>query len=278
MPAVLRMLEEVSGKTPDRCLSADEAVAHGAAIYAGFLLDSQSGATPKVTLRNVNSHNLGVLGIEKDTGRPRTRVMIPRNTRLPAAKTTHFTTHRDGQESIAVRVVEGGDASGNDATHIGKCVIRDLPPGLPAGSPVEVEFQYSDNGRLTVKARLPDFGREAISEIERASGLTAETMRDWNQRLRFSEGVVKLDSGEAGAGLELPAAQESVTIASNEILPVAESDVDEPPPVPPPDDPPPLPSVNEDEPPPLPKQDPPAEEPPVLPTPNEDEPPPLPKS
>jgi len=184
MPMVLRMLEEESGKTPDRSLSADEAVAHGAAIYAGFLLDSRTGERPKVTVQNVNSHNLGVLGIEKATGRPRTRVMIPRNTRLPASKKASFATHRDDQHSVAVKVVEGGDASGNDATHIGKCVITDLPSGLPAGTPVEVTFCYGQDGRLAVKARLSGNGKEATSEIERASGLTAESLREWNRRIR----------------------------------------------------------------------------------------------
>lgn len=199
MPMVVRMLEDVLGRTPDRCLSADEAVAHGAAIYAGFLLDSRRGAPPRVTVRNVNSHNLGVLGIEKATGRPRTRVMIPRNTRLPASKAARFVTQRDDQASVAVRVVEGGDASGNDATHIGNCVIRDLPPGLPAGSPVEVVFRYGDDGRLTVKARLPNVGKEAASEIERTSGLTADSLREWNRRIHETGGFRSASNKEDGS-------------------------------------------------------------------------------
>jgi len=193
MPMVQRMLEEVSGKKVDRSLSADESVAHGAAIYAGLLLSSESGTPPKVSVRNVNSHNLGVLGIEKSTGRPRNRVMIPRNTTLPAKHTARFSTHRANQDSVVVKVVEGGDASGNDATHIGKCAIQDLPPGLPADTPVEVTFRYGNDGRLTIKARLPGLNREASSEIERTSGLTAETLQAWNHRLRSGHGPLRLD-------------------------------------------------------------------------------------
>jgi molecular chaperone DnaK len=183
MPMVQRMLEEVSGKKPDRCLSADEAVAHGAAIYAGLILDKAAGSPPKVTVRNVNSHNLGVLGTEKVTGRPRNRVMIPRNCTLPAIHSARFVTRNDNQTNVAVNVVEGGDASGNDATPIGKCVVRDLPPGLPAGTPVEVTFRYGENGRLTVMARLPIQDKEASSEIERTSGMTPDMLRGWNQRI-----------------------------------------------------------------------------------------------
>lgn len=192
MPMVQRMLEEVSGKKADRSLSADESVAHGAAIYAGLILSAASGTKPKMSVKNVNSHNLGVLGIEKATGRPRTHVMIPRNTPLPATKASRFVTHRTNQSSVAVNVVEGGDASGQDATPIGKCVIRNLPPNLLAGTAVEVVFRYGADGRLTVKARLPDLQQEATSEIERVSGMSGESLQKWNQRLRNGDGPLTL--------------------------------------------------------------------------------------
>ncbi len=114
--------------------------------------------------------------------------MIPRNTTLPTKVSASFTTHRDDQSSVVVKVVEGGDASGNDATHIGKCVVRDLPSGLPAGTSVEVMFQYGGDGRITVNARLPTIDKEANTEIERTSGMTAEEVRKWNERLRNGNG------------------------------------------------------------------------------------------
>ena len=183
MPAVPRMLQEASGKKPDQSLSVDESVAHGAAIYAGVLLTSGAGSIPEITVRNVNSHDLGILGIEKATGRPRNRVMIPRNTTLPATHTARFGTHRPNQSSVAVNIIEGGDASGNAATPIGKCTIHDLPPNLPAETRVEVTFCYGQDGRLTVKSRLPSFNREATCEIERESGMTPDAIQQWNQRI-----------------------------------------------------------------------------------------------
>ena len=146
---------------------------------------------PEVTVRNVNSHNLGVLAKEGTTGRRRNRVMISRNTPLPANHTARFVTAQADQSSVVVNVVEGGDASGNDATRIGNCIVRNLPAGLPAGSPVEVAFRYGQNGRLTVKASVPGSGQEATSEIARSSGMTAETLRSWNQRLRNGQALLK---------------------------------------------------------------------------------------
>jgi molecular chaperone DnaK len=192
MPMVVRMLEKESGKVPDRTLSVDEAVAHGAAIYAGLLLENDEYR--RMSVRNVNSHNLGVLGVEPQTGRPRNKVMIPRNSSLPMSKTSRFKTHRPGQKSVAVKVIEGGDASGNNSTPIGTCVVRDLPPGLLQGTQVDVSFTYAANGRLLVHARLPDLGQEASMAIERDSGLSEDGLNQWERRIRNGFRPLSLDS------------------------------------------------------------------------------------
>jgi len=134
----------------------------------------------------VSSHGLGVLGIEKATGRPRNTVLIPHNTPLPARRRHRFQTRRDNQRSVAVNVVEGGDASGNNATSVGKCVIRDLPPGLSKGTPVDVTFEYAANGRLSVRARMPQTQQDALLEIERAPGLAAGKLDEWFARLHYN--------------------------------------------------------------------------------------------
>jgi molecular chaperone DnaK len=187
MPMIREMLERESGLPIDNSVSEDEAVAHGAALYAGLLLASHPLSTAGMQVNNVNSHCLGVLGIEKLTGRPRNTVLIPRNTRLPARNVHQFRTHRENQHSVAVNVIEGGDASGNGATPIGKCVIRDLPPGLPEGTRVDVTFEYAINGRLSVQAAIPQIKKKAQIDIERASGLSPETMDAWFQQLHYNE-------------------------------------------------------------------------------------------
>ena len=188
MPAVADMLERESGMKVDRSLSADESVAHGAAIYAGLLLSAGTGRGRVATVRNVNSHDLGVLGREPQTGRQRVSVLIPRNSPLPATCTKRFRTGRTGQDSVVIAVVEGGDASGNNATKIGQCVIAGLPPGLPAGTPVEVTFAYQANGRLSVRGLLPGHSLEAELAVERAAGLTDATLHDWGRRLKGGQG------------------------------------------------------------------------------------------
>lgn len=182
MPMVKNTLSQESGKSVDRSLSMDEAVAHGAAVYAGILQKSevQEG---DISVKNVNSHGLGVLGTERATGRPKNTVLIPKNTELPTTMGKRFKTAKDGQKSVLVNVIEGGDSAGRNSTPIGKCVIRGLPDGLPGGTPVDVLFSYAANGRLTVRARIPSLNREATLAMERQSGLSDEELASWQERI-----------------------------------------------------------------------------------------------
>jgi molecular chaperone DnaK len=183
MPMVQHALEEASGMNVDRSLSPDEAVAHGAALYAGFLKRGTSATDQSLAVENVNSHDLGVLGVEKETGMRRRRIMIPRNTRLPARSKSKFVTHHANQRRVVVHVVEGGDDSGKNATAIGKCVVSDLPVDLPAKTPIIVQFFYAPNGRLGVKASLPSIGSESAVTIERDYGMSEESLHTWEQRI-----------------------------------------------------------------------------------------------
>ena len=85
MPIVSEMIKRVTGKQPETTLSPDEAVARGAAIYAGMLLKTGShSALDQLKLVNVNSHSLGIVGRDLHTKRRVNSVVIPRNTPLPA--------------------------------------------------------------------------------------------------------------------------------------------------------------------------------------------------
>ncbi len=196
MPMVQEMLQQESGLTVDRSLSPDEAVAHGAALYAGFLLDDEDNIDEyRMFVKNVCSHDLGVLGVERSTGRKRRHTMIARNTQLPATGHGVFTTYKDNQDSVMVTVVEGGDDSGLHATEIGKCIVSGFPPGLPAHTPVEVMFKYGTNGRLSIYATVPSIDLDAHLTIDRSSGLSAEDMESW--KIRVLEGMPDTPETEA---------------------------------------------------------------------------------
>jgi molecular chaperone DnaK len=183
MPAIGTALESASGLTVDRSLSPDEAVAHGAAVYAALLAGQKTECIRDIAVTNVNSHDLGILGVESSTGRNRRRIMIPRNTQLPCKSVSKFKTFRDNQTSVLVNIIEGGDASGNNSTPIGTCVVSGLPENVKAGTEVEVAFRYRANGRIRISAQIPSIGKEAKLDIERASGLDEKELASWKSRI-----------------------------------------------------------------------------------------------
>ncbi len=187
MPMVKGMLEQISGKEADASVAADEAVAHGAAIRAGMLLAEQHGNPAPLSIRNVNSHSLGVVGTDRQTKRRRNGILIPRNTPLPVTSKGIFRTSKASQKSILVQIVEGESPSADDCTEIGKCTVADLPPDLPPQSPIDVLFHYEPNGRLQVKVSVPGTDREIETEIVRENSLSKEYMDGWRQYISQKE-------------------------------------------------------------------------------------------
>jgi len=196
MPMVPRMLQQLTGVDPDRTVNPDEAVARGAALYASHLLHlrEQGDSPPKFQVVNVNSHSLGIEGIDAGTLRKTNVVLIPRNTPLPARFKETFVTKSDHQQSIVIQVLEGESSLPSDCTAIGRTVIRDLPPGLPKGWPVEVTFEYAANGRLEVRGVVPGTDRETRLEIERDSGLSRDGVVGWKEAVVSQAGFASFAS------------------------------------------------------------------------------------
>jgi molecular chaperone DnaK len=184
MPMVGQMLRTVTGKEPDRSLSPDEVVAHGAALYAGMLMQRRaSSGKPACELINVNSHSLGVVGTHPKTRQKTNVVLIPKNTALPCRAVGTFKTARADQRSVKVVVVEGESDRPEACIALGECIVRDLPAGLPKNTPVEVEYSYHANGRLSVSARVPSVRYSQRVEIERDSAQDLGDLNVWRARL-----------------------------------------------------------------------------------------------
>ena len=183
MPMVVEMLRRLTGKEPDRSLSADEAVAHGAALYAAMLMRDAPDDRRSCELINVNSHSLGVVGIDEQIGKRVNKILIPRNTPIPARVRKTFRTLEEDQRSVVVPVVEGESDRPEYCVELGKCVVRGLPANLPKGTPVEVAYGYAENGRLSVSAIVSGTGQSAEVEIERSRSPIEDDLATWRERL-----------------------------------------------------------------------------------------------
>ncbi|MGQ9574128.1 MAG: Hsp70 family protein [Thermoguttaceae bacterium] len=187
MPMVRNMILQLAGKQPDTSVAADEAVAYGAALRAGLLLARTQGKPPAFRIRNVNSHSLGVVGIDPKTRRKRSGILIPRNTPIPATARRTFRTHKANQKSILVEIVEGENPSPDECTLIGRCTIRKLPPNLPKRSPVHVAFHYKPNGRLKVRVSVPRTESRLETEFTRENSLPKEHLDGWRRYISGAE-------------------------------------------------------------------------------------------
>ncbi|HEX7448087.1 MAG TPA: Hsp70 family protein [Pirellulales bacterium] len=185
MPMIRRMLEELAGRAIDLTVSADEAVAHGAALYADLLLQKQGlgGGHAQFDVTNINSHSLGVVGTDPISGRQLNRIIIPKNSPLPVAAARRFKTSQANQPSVKVTVVEGESELPDACIEVGICVIRDLPSRLPAGSPVEVRYTYGENGRLQVTASLVGYESRVTTEFMRDNSLSDDDLLLWAECL-----------------------------------------------------------------------------------------------
>jgi len=183
MPVVEQMLREVGRRDPSRSVLPEEAVAQGAAIHAAILEARTGGAESRlgaavlkrlraVNTEDVNSHSLGVkITDPNERTRKINHIMIPRNTAIPYSVKQRFVTTSHNQQSIHIYILEGEASDPAACSLIGDFRIIGLPPNLPAGSPVEVEYSYDANGRIHAVARELTGNRAANTQIVRDMGL-----------------------------------------------------------------------------------------------------------
>jgi molecular chaperone DnaK len=182
MPQVPRMLEELTGRPPERSVAVDEAVAHGAALYANLLRqksDPTAGA-PQFSVTNINSHSLGIIGVDTATGRRRNQILIPKNTPLPHTVSRTFKIQKAGKGRIVIRVVEGESERPEACIQVGACTIE-TPPDFPAGTPVQVSYCYQPDGRLEVKAQIVGQKKAATAVLQRDNSLSSDEMDLWSR-------------------------------------------------------------------------------------------------
>jgi molecular chaperone DnaK len=166
IPAVQKaVIDYFGGKTPDRSVNPDEAVATGAAIQAGVL----GGEVKDVLLLDVTPLSLGI----ETLGEVFTKI-IDRNTTIPTSKSQMFSTATDGQTSVEVHVLQGERAMAKDNKSLGKFLLMGIPPA-PRGVPqIEVSFEIDANGILKVAAQDKGTGRAQSIQISNTGGLSSE--------------------------------------------------------------------------------------------------------
>lgn len=199
MPMIRQLVREISGKEPvtDE-LNPDECVAQGAAWKAvmGQVQTDKAAAAdwqhanPEVTnvikglkVSRIISHHLGAVAHETGPGSPlKSFLMLKKGTPLPARATDHFQTIFDGQETVEMPVTQDGYyadgrlSNREDCTDLGVIRLSPLPPGTPAGTPIEVSYEFGDDGILRVTATEMRTGIKVQVEIDHPGGMSQAEM------------------------------------------------------------------------------------------------------
>jgi molecular chaperone DnaK len=164
-PIVMRMVEEIFERPPNRDINPDEVVAMGAAIQGGIL----QGEIKDVVLLDVTPLSLGI-----ETHGGLFTKLIDRNSTIPTKVTQIFTTVVDNQDTVEIHIVQGERELAADNRSLGKIELVGIPPA-PKGVPqIEVTFAIDSNSIHTVTARDVASDQEQSVEINPASGLSQE--------------------------------------------------------------------------------------------------------
>jgi molecular chaperone DnaK len=165
MPMVQAAVSEFFGKRPHKGVNPDEVVAMGAAIQGSVLASDDRD----MLLLDVTPFSLGIATFDGHFAK-----LIERNSTVPARKSHIFTTTRDDQSAVKIRVLQGDSNVAGDNHLLGEFVLADIPRASKGVPEVEVAFDIDANGIVSVSARDLATGKEQSITVNATGTLSEE--------------------------------------------------------------------------------------------------------
>jgi molecular chaperone DnaK len=208
LPLVREAVAAYFGQPAKTDVDPDQVVAMGAAIHAATLVD---GGAQDAFLLDVTplSLRIGVAGGLAET-------VIERNTPVPIEQTRSFTTYRDNQESVKIRVYQGESRKAEENELLGQFEFGGLERRPRGQVRIDVTFSINSDGLVNVTARDRDTGRQAGAAITLSSGLSAQEL----------ESIVAEKRTDRVAAQPAPAAGAPPAAADDELEVLDDADLD----------------------------------------------------
>ena len=167
MPLLKESIEKTLGMSAAEGIDPMLSVAQGASIFVGGPVDVPF---------EINSLNLGLVLDEHST-----RILIPRNTQIPAEETILVTTKYPDQTRVEIKLVEGDSSIAEENNSVKSFILEGIPKGPAGKAKIEVKLKINKNGTMQLSARefesnarksvfIKSDVRMSREEIEKAGG------------------------------------------------------------------------------------------------------------
>jgi molecular chaperone DnaK len=163
LPIIRNSVRHYFQKEPKEGINPDQVVALGASLQANALLDART-STFLVDVTPL-SLRIGTVG-------GYTEKVIDKNTPVPIDRSKTFTTSRDGQEKVKIRVYQGESNRADECEMLGEFEFSGFRIGYRGDVKIEVTFEINTDGLVNVSAADLETGQKTSTTITLSSGMT----------------------------------------------------------------------------------------------------------
>jgi molecular chaperone DnaK len=173
MPLVQQMVKKFFGREPSKNVHPDEVVALGAAIQGFALVSGRPAEKQETLLLDVTPHSLGIM-----IAGGYFQVLINKNSTVPTTASHIFTTVKDLQTTVKIMVFQGESRIAAENELLGEFILTGLREASRGEVEVEVAFEISADGIVSVSARDLETGRRQSITVTATSGLTEDEIQE----------------------------------------------------------------------------------------------------
>jgi molecular chaperone DnaK len=163
LPIVRNSVHHYFNKESQAGVDPDQVVALGAALQGHALIDR---ATESFLV------DVTPLSLRVGTVGGFTEKIIEKNTPIPIDKSKTFTTSRDGQDKVKIRVYQGESNRADECEMLGEFEFAGFKIGYRGDVKIEVTFEINTDGIVEVAATDVESGARTSTTISLSSGLS----------------------------------------------------------------------------------------------------------
>ena len=173
LPIIRNSVRHYFQREPMTGIDPDEVVALGAAIQGRALLSTRAAEYGQASyLLDVTPLTLRVATVGGFT-----EPIIDKNTPIPIEKSKTFTTSRDGQDRVRIRVYQGENNRAESCELLGEFEFTGFRIGYRGEVQIQVTFEIDSNGIVNVSATDLETGQKTSTTINLSSGLTENDLQ-----------------------------------------------------------------------------------------------------